>query len=266
MTGLFRRLARQVVGPQPIRVHAMARLPFVPPPESPVAADPGMDTTDSAAPASSPTPAPTVQAPTEHVQTSVPAARRSGPSPAATHASPPAITAPTAADAAAPEPVRAEPRHRPPPTQTRETIEKVETLVVAPGAGGRPPAAPAVETPAAIASAADKGPDALFTLPPTANDPGVTIPPPLLNTHGGTPQTHIAAAAAAMPPGARDGRDAQPGNTPAAAGEPTEVHVHIGRIEVTAVSEAAPVRGRPRAGKEPMSLQEYLSQRQRGRP
>jgi hypothetical protein len=43
---------------------------------------------------------------------------------------------------------------------------------------------------------------------------------------------------------------------------PNEVHVHIGRIEVTAVREAPPAgRKRPR-GRPPMSLGEYLAKRQ----
>ncbi|MFV0665362.1 MAG: hypothetical protein ACK5NS_17000, partial [Denitromonas sp.] len=40
MSGLFRRLARQVAGPRPATVHAMARLPFHAPP-APVSADEG---------------------------------------------------------------------------------------------------------------------------------------------------------------------------------------------------------------------------------
>jgi hypothetical protein len=45
--------------------------------------------------------------------------------------------------------------------------------------------------------------------------------------------------------------------------EPTEVHVHIGRIEVTAVHEPAPTRRARRPGRKPMSLDEYLDGRHR---
>lgn len=45
--------------------------------------------------------------------------------------------------------------------------------------------------------------------------------------------------------------------------EPNEVHVHIGRIEVTAVREAPPARRKRSQGKPPMSLGEYLAKRQR---
>lgn len=41
---------------------------------------------------------------------------------------------------------------------------------------------------------------------------------------------------------------------------PNEVHVHIGRIEVTAMHEAPPAKPRER-GRQPMSLDEYLARR-----
>ena len=48
--------------------------------------------------------------------------------------------------------------------------------------------------------------------------------------------------------------------------ETTEVHVSIGRIEVTAVHEAAPQKsGGPRRPA-PMSLDQYLAKRRSGRP
>ena len=43
--------------------------------------------------------------------------------------------------------------------------------------------------------------------------------------------------------------------------ENTEVHVHIGRIEVTAVHEAAPERPKRPPARGPMSLDEYLTRR-----
>ncbi len=45
-----------------------------------------------------------------------------------------------------------------------------------------------------------------------------------------------------------------------------EVHVHIGRVEVTAVSEAPPPpRKRSESHRQPMSLDDYLAKRQRDR-
>jgi hypothetical protein len=46
----------------------------------------------------------------------------------------------------------------------------------------------------------------------------------------------------------------------------TEVHVSIGRIEVTAVHEASPPPRRAVPVKKSMPLNEYLAQRHRGRP
>ena len=47
----------------------------------------------------------------------------------------------------------------------------------------------------------------------------------------------------------------------ASSHEPAEVHVHIGRIEVTAVHEAPPTREKKRAARQPMSLEAYLAKR-----
>lgn len=40
-----------------------------------------------------------------------------------------------------------------------------------------------------------------------------------------------------------------------------EVHIHIGRIEVTAVQESAPGPHAPRKGRSPLSLEDYLARR-----
>jgi hypothetical protein len=45
--------------------------------------------------------------------------------------------------------------------------------------------------------------------------------------------------------------------------EPTEVHVHIGRIEVTAVQESAPKRTKAPPARKSTSLDDYLVKRQR---
>jgi hypothetical protein len=51
---------------------------------------------------------------------------------------------------------------------------------------------------------------------------------------------------------------------PVAGGEGYEIHVHIGRIELTAVHEAPPDRPVPRTPRpEPMSLDDYLARRER---
>jgi hypothetical protein len=50
------------------------------------------------------------------------------------------------------------------------------------------------------------------------------------------------------------------------AGEATEVHVTIGRIEVTAVHEAPPSKRRTPPSAKPMTLEEYLARRRGERP
>jgi hypothetical protein len=50
----------------------------------------------------------------------------------------------------------------------------------------------------------------------------------------------------------------------AARAEPGEVHIHIGRVEVTAVHEAPVPRRRPPAAPSPTSLDVYLAGRRRG--
>lgn len=54
--------------------------------------------------------------------------------------------------------------------------------------------------------------------------------------------------------------------SPGTVEETTEVHVNIGRIEVTAVQEAPAQKPGPRHRPQPMSLDEYLARRQGGRP
>jgi hypothetical protein len=48
---------------------------------------------------------------------------------------------------------------------------------------------------------------------------------------------------------------------PGATDDSTEVHIHIGRIDVTAVHEPPPRRRAPAAGSAPMSLDAYLAKR-----
>ena len=43
--------------------------------------------------------------------------------------------------------------------------------------------------------------------------------------------------------------------------EPDEVHVHIGRIEITAVQPPAPAKRASRKGQAPLSLDDYLARR-----
>ncbi len=57
-----------------------------------------------------------------------------------------------------------------------------------------------------------------------------------------------------------------PGRSAGLIEETTEVHVHIGRIEVTAMHEPAPAKPAAARRPAPMSLDDYLAKRHGGRP
>jgi hypothetical protein len=65
-----------------------------------------------------------------------------------------------------------------------------------------------------------------------------------------------------MPSAANPAWQPRQGN---AVEETTEVHVSIGRIEVTAVHEAPPQRRPAPKANQPMSLDDYLAKREAGR-
>jgi len=265
MTGLFRRLARQVVGPQPTRVHAMARLPFVSPPEpQPPAEAGGMDS--ASAPATAPSPASEQTTRRMQVDAPVPVARSSKSASAPTHAAPPeaATHATTAQEPTACESLRGQIRVQVPAVEKREPADTLEHVVLVPDDGAAPATSPSTQAAVGHQQRTDAPQDTAVITAATADDPGVNIPPPLVSSPEAAAQTPNAAAGDPTRPSARGSREAQTGNTPTS--EPTEVHVHIGRIEVTAVAEAAPARSKPHAGKAPMSLDEYLAQRERGHP
>jgi hypothetical protein len=67
-------------------------------------------------------------------------------------------------------------------------------------------------------------------------------------------QPHRARSAPAQPFG--------PQRAPSTAPQETEVHIHIGRIDVTALHEAPRPKARPRERAQPMSLDAYLSRRE----
>ena len=85
------------------------------------------------------------------------------------------------------------------------------------------------------------------------------MPQPLLPTTASTVprQPHVLHAAwpatAAIITGAQRGQ--------ASAPQETEVHIHIGRIDVTALHEAPRAKARPRERAQPMSLDAYLAKR-----
>lgn len=123
-----------------------------------------------------------------------------------------------------------------------------------------PPPRPTVLAPADDAPTADgRRPDARNTRS-TGRDRDATSaadPAPLL------PDGPRPAPLAAVTPPPSDRRGALPGIGATSNDADTEVHIHIGRIDVTAVQEAPPPRRRAAPAPAPLSLDGYLAQRGR---
>jgi hypothetical protein len=77
----------------------------------------------------------------------------------------------------------------------------------------------------------------------------------------GVPEPLLASA----PPPTRPRTNRPSPTAPLVAPEPSEVHVHIGRIEVTALQEAPVAKKAAKPLRPPMSLEQYLAKRDRGR-
>lgn len=80
-------------------------------------------------------------------------------------------------------------------------------------------------------------------------------PTPLLPTTAGTASPQPPARHAAWPTAIGTQ------HSPTAAPQETEVHIHIGRIDVTALHEAPRAKAKPRERAQPMSLDAYLARR-----
>lgn len=107
------------------------------------------------------------------------------------------------------------------------------------------PLQPAAQPPVPPANGSEVG--ALLRVPERTLDK-LVLPPPLLPA---TPRGAASAPAAAASASAL----ALP------AREPDEVHIHIGRIEVTAIQESRPASKPSRKGAAPLSLDDYLARR-----
>lgn len=239
MTGLFRRLAQQVLGPEAPRARTVARLPFAAPPA------PAPDTTEA------------MPSPRSDVGTSrrVAAGSALEQSFEESHASAPARPLhPVAEDRAKPIPAAAVSEDSPWSSRTAPPISKVPPeLFEAAGdrrsAEGGPAAGQCSEGQARRPDVAVAAQPALD--PPPLLAPASRAPKPLLPEVG-------ASAAPASPAATRPVRETQ--RMREAAGPP-EVHVHIGRIEVRSVTEPPPARERARRAKPAMSLESYLAGR-----
>ena len=240
MTGLFRRLAQQVLGPEAPRARTVARLPFAAPP-APAAEtarvlpsphpEPGNPDRAAASRALGPAfegghagaPVRPLLPVTEDRAKPIPGAAVSEDSPRSSRIAPPISTVPPELFDAADDP------------RTAQDAPAPGRLSAAP-APGRSDVASATRLP--------REPP-----PPVARS--ARAPAPLLPEAG-------ASAAPARPAATRPVRETQGVNE---ASGPPEVHVHIGRIEVRSVAEPPPARERARRAKPAMSLESYLARR-----
>ncbi len=249
MSGLLRRLASQTIGGGQPAIRPLARLPWAAPLElaENTVADTGhgLPAVWRAAPGEPPGEPSRVQPPETLTQRSP------------RDASPPEpLVRPTALDPSfATQTADAQAAGAPPPRLART---RAADTAAAPRETARRPDLPMVATRAPQAPRPPEQPVA----------PGPERPRPVNQTAGAF--IHLPAPlveATALP--ARDQAPASPRIETASRGnasrvsahEPSEVHVHIGRIEVTAVHEAPPAREKKRAARQPMSLEAYLAKR-----
>ncbi len=237
MSGLLRRLAEQALGSGDAAIHPLASIPYVAPLElaTEVATVPDPDRT---------------------------AERRDGvrdgpnvpphPDPQATLVEQPRSQLPVP-DERARSPAAAEPPIEPRVTPKRRSDE-------------RAPASARTVAEGDVSEAAESR----WTAP-------LTLAPPMGEPQGPEPRApmRLTLPAALVPP-ARPGRSHPASSVPHRAAGPLEarraheaetheVHVHIGRIEVTAVQEAPPRKTRAAPTRTPMSLDEYLARRKERR-
>jgi hypothetical protein len=250
MSGLLRRLASQALRGGPPEVRPVARLAYPAPAE--------------------PTPAPADLPPRTAPSTPPADSGRDD-------ANSVALTRRTAAEI----PARADRRERPEP---REALEErgrsylPDAFQAAPpdAAAGPPPSIPRNEV---AVGTGEPGHGTTAPWPP-ATRPAPAPEAPRRTTSAPPPAPSPRPPTAFRPPAALVDRTSPPVPSPpivrsrtdpamrverrSSDTEPTEVHVHIGRIEVTAVHDTPPTRERKRTAPKPMSLDQYLAKR-RGR-
>lgn len=266
MSGLFRRLAKQANG-RATTLHAPARLPFH---DAPAATE-AFESANSEMSAEAPAPI-----------VAMPAQAR--PTPPQASATPEALG--DTPDDVTPKTSALPPRHKGAQTAPKRDFRGNDTAHDMPEQAANPTRADRL-TRRARASASTREASAPVAPPMTAETPSRTLentnpapgaaapltaardteassipefPPTLLPPHTDTARADTAT------PGARpktpDGRINR--TQTVAADAPNEVHVHIGRIEVTAIQESASKPRAKRNGRAPMSLDEFVAKRQRG--
>ena len=255
MSGLFLRLAAQATGQRGTMLHSPARLPYQSLPERP------QPTPEFATAPPSRTDRQPLQVPTDSAQRVTPAA-------------PPTRHAPSG--------------------RLQEQAEKVtqeEWIAPLPRPGVTIHAEPAGLSGRAPEKHAEiRGPAALSALLPPQSPDDLSTPVPLAQVPAELPLQPAAQPSVLPANGSEVGAVPErtldklvlplpllpaspPGAAPAPAAsasasasalptrEPDEVHIHIGRIEVTAIQESRPASKPSRKGAAPLSLDDYLARR-----
>lgn len=254
MSGLFLRLAAQATGQRGTMLHSPARLPYQSLPERP------QPTPEFATAPPSRTDRQPLQVPTDSAQRVTPAA-------------PPTRHAPSGRLQEQAEKVTQEEWIAPLPRPGVTLRAKPAGLSgSAPGkhAEIRGPAVPAAMLP-------PQSPDDLSTPVPHAQVPvellqpaaQPSLPPATGSEVGAVPERTLDKLVLPLPllPASPPGAAAAPAASASAsasalpAREPDEVHIHIGRIEVTAIQESRPASKPSRKGAAPLSLDDYLARR-----
>lgn len=264
MNGLFRRLAKQANG-LATTLHAPARLPFH---DAPSATE-ALESANATMSAEAPSPIVAMPAQSRPTAPYVPETPElPGDSTTSSAAGPSVSAAPTAREATKATPAlnrsddapqQAANASRAPRPARRARISTSAQEIFAPTAQQIATEAPSRPPPATERPTAD-------TTPPESTAEAIEdtatseFPPTLLPPHADA--ARVASITTRTRPQTAE-RNA--GRAQTSAGEsPNEVHVHIGRIEVTAIQESAPKPRAKRNGRAPMSLDEYLAKRQRG--
>ena len=259
MSGLFRRLAGRALGqPGATQLHALARLPYqatpvgmVEPPapwtaEPQPAASQQASQYQAAEQQASPRPAPAQTSP----------GRRTPQAPPATSSQPQNAAAPGRAAAILEgfEPAAASPFLPAEPRRINSGIQDAPEQTALP-MHPAPQPAPLFHPVADRASAAATAAAFRRSTNASASLPGMPEQPPVSLA---LPEAVLAPAPLLAP---RHDSPTQPVRTAERHRAPDEVHVHIGRIEITAVQPPAPAKRASRKGQAPLSLDDYLARR-----
>jgi hypothetical protein len=264
MSGVLQRLAGRAIGQSGARLHALAQLPFQSPPGAIAQPTELQDQTSPSALQRTPTQQALPQtADAETAETTV--TQHTKPTVRHEHdlrAEP--IDNPAQIISAQPEKARTAASQNPQPSEHQATLDRsVPTSPLALSAATPEPMLPDVQPVAA--SQATQTPTAAAAEPQArAKAIGSRITRPKPNQTKTVAEPSLAKLPEALLPQSQAPERAKPSATShkaLPAREPDEVHVHIGRVEITAIQEVAPAKHTRRKGPAPLSLDDYLARR-----